>query len=129
MDKADGVRILDFHQAEARARGLAKAHAEREAAAEANGPPLTVCLFIDEYAAEREGRWVPHGGFKHDARRRLAKHVDKALLDALVADLTVDRLQTWRKSNDERVAHDFRAALNAGLRRYREKLPSSSRPA
>jgi integrase len=122
VDEADGVRILTYHQATARARELAKAHVERERL-EADGPPLTIASAVDEYVETRETRWQKYGGQKRDARARLAKHVDKALLDTPLALLTVDQLATWRKSAGERTAHDLKAALNAAARRFRDALP------
>ncbi len=128
MSESDGERTLSFHEATAKARELAKSHAEREKL-EAAGPTIDVRRAVEEYAQAREARWVPLGGPKHDARTRLARHVlaDGALAATPLALLTVDQLATWRKGAAERVTHDIRAALNAAARRYRDRLPPTLR--
>jgi integrase len=126
LGPADGVKILTFHQAQDKARELAKAHAELERL-KADGPPLTVGRACDEYADGREGRWVNElSGSKHDARRRLAR-LPKDLLETPLALLTVDTLATARPEIDDRTVHDLRAALNAAARRYRDRLPPTLR--
>jgi integrase len=126
MDDADDDRILSLHQAQAKARALAKAHAERDAA-KAAGPALTVARAVEEYSAAREERWQPLGGSRRDARARLNKHIDAALAQTPLALLTVDQLATWRTGAGERTAHDFKAALNATAKRYRDRLPPTLR--
>jgi integrase len=126
MDEADDARILSLRQAEARARDLAKSHVEH-AKLKAAGPPLTVARAIEEYADGREARWLPLAGSKHDARRRLARHVDEGLAKTPLALLTTDRLQAWRKGAGERTSHDFTASLNTAAKRYRDRLPPTLR--
>jgi integrase len=128
LDKADGIRILDFHQAETRARELAKEHAERERL-EAAGPVLTVARAVEEYVTARERRWVPLSGPRGDARARLRKDVlaDEKLAATPLALLTTEGLAAVRSRIGERTAHDLKAALNGGAKRYREKLPPALR--
>jgi integrase len=128
MGDADGVRTLTFHQAQARARELAKAQAAHELL-KAAGPPIDVHRLVVEYGAERAERWVPLGGPKHDARSRLAKVLaaDEKFAATLAADLTVDGLAAVRSRIGERTAHDLKAALNRGAKRYRDKLPPTLR--
>ncbi len=56
LDEADGVDILNYHEAQAKARELAAAAAEEERLASL-GPPLTVARAVEEYVEAREQRW------------------------------------------------------------------------
>jgi integrase len=125
MQDSDGVRVLSYHQATARARELAQTHVEI-VRLKVNGPPLTIGRANEEYADGREERWAELGGSKHDARRRLAR-LPKELLATPLALLTVDILATSRPSIDERTVHDLKASLNLAARRYRDKLPPTIR--
>ena len=127
FEDADGVRILNYHQAAAKARGLDRLEAERERLA-ADGPPLTVAgAAIEPYVEMREARCAQYGGGpKRDARNRLAK-LPKAFVETPLALLTVDALATVRSGIDERTAHDLKAALYAAVKRHRDKLPPSLR--
>jgi integrase len=132
LDEADGVRVLTYHQATARARELSAAHAERERL-EALGPPLTVARSVMEYWDEREERWAVGAGHKRDARTRLTRHVlsDKRLAEKPQAALTPDDLAKWRVGlrvkHPQRVVADFKAALNRAAKLHRDKLPATMR--
>jgi integrase len=131
LDEADGVKVLSFNQACERARERAKAHAERERL-EADGP-IIIARIIAEYIDEREARWVVGAGHKRNARNWLAKHVlsDKKLAEKPMAPLTADDLARWREGlkvkAPQRIVADFKAALNAATRRYRDKLQGTIR--
>jgi integrase len=141
---ADGAEILTFHQAVARVRERAKAIAE-EVRIAALGPAVTVRDAVDEYIKEREekeegylrakglNKGASIRGMKRDARSRLTKHVDEKLTTKPLAALTTDDLAKWRDSlaktlgSAQRVANDFKAALNAAAKRYKAKLPATMR--
>jgi integrase len=126
---ADGVRVLDYRQAQDAVRKRMEAVAEEERIA-SFGPPLTVAGAIESYVEMREARCAQYGGGpKRDAFNRLSKHVlaDGKLAETPLAALTVDRLATWRERAGERTVHDFKASLNAAARRHRDKLPPSLR--
>ncbi len=129
-DEADGVNVLSFHQAQAKARALAQAAAEEERLASL-GPPLTVARAIEEYVEHREQRWEQHGGAgaKGNARNRLARQLlsDRALASTPLAALTASRLAAWLAGLElrapARLVHDFKAALNMAAKRHRDQLP------
>ena len=93
----------------------------------AAGPPLTVGRACDEYADDREARWLALAGSKRDARNRLKKHVGEKLASTPLEQLTVDQLTTWRAGAGERTVHDLKAALNSAARRYQDRLPPALR--
>jgi hypothetical protein len=134
---ADGLSILSFHQAVTRVRERAEARAE-EARIASFGPAITVREAIEPFMVmrdEREARLGVGAGLKRNARSRLTKHVltDEALPEKLMATLTVDDLAGWarrlsgRVKAPERTVHDFKAALNAGAKRYAGQLPPNMR--
>jgi hypothetical protein len=100
LAEANGVDVLNYRQAQDRARELAQNREER-----ADGPPLTVRRLIAEYGARREERRITFklAGSKHDAFNRLSK-LPEALLDTPAARLTVDQLAT--AAIGERTRHD-----------------------
>ena len=134
LDEADGVDILNYHEAQAKARELAAAAAEEERLARL-GPPLTVARAVEEYVEAREQRWESHGGAgaKGNARNRLARHVlsDRALASTPLAALTANQLAAWLagRAHDQRTMHDFKAALNLSAKRHRDVLPPTLRDA
>ncbi len=128
LGDANGVDILNFHQAQVRARELAAAAAEEERLA-ALGPPLDARRAVEEYLEEREERHGQHGlaGTKTNARARLMRDVlsNKKFASTLLAALTVAGLAALKL--DKRTANDLRAALNMAARRYRDQLPPTLR--
>jgi integrase len=125
---ADGIHILDFFQAQRRAK---------EVAAQATAPsplaPFTVSAAIEAYFAGLE-----HKGSKSlaDARSRARKHIIPKLGDRLVADLKREAILKWlselaaavnsrdsgpdgiraRQATANRVLVILRAALNQSFR-------------
>lgn len=92
---ADGDAVLSFAQAQAKARGwFAELAAKREA--EATPEPLTVrsamAAYLDWYKAESDSS----GGIAA-TQRVVDLHILPALGDALVAGLTTDRIEEWRR--------------------------------
>ena len=94
--RADGVNILDYHQAQDRARDIA---AKANAPASLSGP-LTVAEVLDAYFQRLE-----HEGSKSlaNARSRAAKHILPKLGNIACADLTRDRLAQWLRNLAEKV--------------------------
>jgi integrase len=126
---ADGGLILNFSQAQNKARGLAAG--SRLAAA---GPTPAVRDAIQAYC---EGREKVHStgevGLKRDARSRLSKHVlSDPVAGTALHKLTENALAEWRDrlstditpSTVRRVTNDFRAALNAAAKKHRARLPA-----
>ena len=85
LEPADGVNVLDYWQACARARDLARAKDLD------SGKPATVAAAIDAYAADLRAR----GADPYNAGR-VRLHLPAALLDKAVADLTARELRRWR---------------------------------
>ncbi len=128
LDEADGADVLNYHQAQAKARELAAAAVEEERIA-ALGPPLDVERAVEEYLEERERRHEQHGlaGAKTNARARLMRDVlsNKALASTQLALLTANHLAGLKL--DKRTANDLKAALNMAAKRYRDQLPPTLR--
>jgi len=82
---ADGIGILDFFQAQRRARELAGASISPRG-------PLTVAEALSAYfdRLEQEG-----SKSLYDARGRARRHICPSLGEVLVADLTRDMLAKW----------------------------------
>jgi integrase len=135
---SDGVEVLTFHQAQAKARERAQALAE-EARIASFGPTITVRDTIEQYLAARERREAnDHGdkGLKRDARSRLHKHVLDANEDLAakpLAAVTTSDLTKWREGlkmaagSVQRTVNDFKAALNAAAKRAKAQLPATMR--
>lgn len=122
---ADGDTVLDFFQAQRKARDVA---AKAKAPATSHGP-LTVSAAMDAYFERLE-----HEGSKSiaDARGRARLHILPKLGDIAVADLTRDMLAKWltalagkpegedairgRRASANRVLTILRAALNQAFR-------------
>lgn len=133
---ANGTTILTFQQAQDRARGRIKEVEEAERIA-ALGPAISVRSAISAYiegCEAREAKYRNGLALRRQTRSRLTKHVlSKALADKAIQALTVDDLQTWRSDTAailtdgsvRRITNDFRAALNAVVRRYAAQLPST----
>ncbi|MGN8092254.1 tyrosine-type recombinase/integrase [Methylobacterium sp. 22177] len=133
---ANGTTILTFQQAQDRARGRVKEVEEAERIA-ALGPTITVRNAITAYieACEvREAKTRSGLALRRHTRSRLTKHVLRGdLAEKALQALTVDDLQTWRAAaattmtdgSVRRVTNDFRAALNASVRRHAAQLPAT----
>ena len=118
---ANGKDILSFSGAQAAARewfeGLAIAKAT-----EASGPTPTVQAVVEDYIAARDGREAVRQGrdVRSSAGHKLKLHVlaDAGLADLDLAQLSADKLRTWRNglsgtaASRQRVTNDFKAALN-----------------
>jgi len=85
-DKADGVDVLDYGQAQDRAKQLARGD-------NAPGKPTTV----DEALTAYEDDLKQRGADPMNAKR-VHHHMTTALAGKLVAQLTVEDLRTWRKT-------------------------------
>jgi integrase len=137
MAIADGATVLNFRQAQAKARSAADAIVQGIRLA-SDGPVVTVKAAIEDYLAVREARErVQKGdgaGLRRDARSRLTIHVldaDEALSAKPLHELTSGDLAKWRKaraksvgeSTVRRAVNDFKAALNAAVVHNRKGLP------
>jgi integrase len=123
---ADGAGILDFFQAQRRAR---------EAAAKFKEPargPFTISMAMAAYFTRRE-----NDGAKSLAgdRGRASKHILPALGDVLVADLTRDMLSQWlaglagkaQNGQDAEAVRQHRASANRVLTILRAALNQAFR--
>jgi integrase len=110
-EEADGDTVLDFWQAQERARKLA--HGDDPAITAPRGTPITVKQAIDRYEADLKTR----GGDLHNVNR-LTIHLPLALARKSVALLTVDDLRNWRDelrrrpASINRICTVLKAALN-----------------
>jgi len=126
---ADGASILDFFQAQRKAREVAAL----AKAPESRGGPFTVAAAMDSYFAR-----LAHEGSKSlvDARGRARRHILPALGDVPAADLTRDAISQWltgmagkavdghssqdairaNRASANRVLTILRAALNQAFR-------------
>jgi integrase len=134
---ANGTTVLNFDQAQDRARERMKA-LDEEARIAALGPVVTVGDAVEAYIAERSKRETPDIS-------KLTKHVlkaDPALSAKSLAALRAEDLIQWRErlaasetstrkrsagriseTSVRRIANDFRAALNSGGKRLSSELP------
>jgi integrase len=127
---ADGHEVLDYQQAEAKAKEWARLSLPAKAGA------VTVGDAIAAYVIDRESRQATEGvGFRRDARSRLKKHVSEELMNKPLATLTDTDLATWRRGLSSkmtagavrRTSNDFRAALNVAAKQHRALLPPTIR--
>ncbi len=112
FDEADGNQVLDFWQAQEKARTLGRADHAGEA-----GPskPATVAQALDSYGADLKTRGGDAGNVN-----RVRMHLPARLLDKAVALLTSRELRRWRDSlagqlaaaTVNRTATGLKAALN-----------------
>jgi integrase len=111
-EPANGDTVLDFWQAQARARLLARGEHEDKTSKHA---PVTVAAALDHYASDLK---VRGGDLANVARVR--GHLSATLLDKAVALLTARELKRWRDglrksvtvSSINRICNGLRAALN-----------------
>ena len=82
--RADGARVLNYEQAEAKARASVDAPTNRVAR-------LTVRGALDRYLKFKSDR----GGFVGDASSRVNAHIIPALGDLVVSELTAETLRNW----------------------------------
>jgi integrase len=124
---ADGIEILDFIEAQRKAREVAAL-----AKAPATCGPFTVAAAMDSYFERLE-----HEGSKSlvDARGRAALHILPALGDVPVADLTRDTISKWltglagkaQDSQDGDAVRQHRASANRVLTILRAALNQAFR--
>jgi integrase len=123
MLDADGQKVLNFWQAQDRAR-----ERHRQLPAERLGPPLTVKAVVEEYLAAREASRLPDGSY------RLKGHVlSDPIAGKLLSELTSGDLAAWRAglaakglkaASVTRTSADLKAALNAATVRHSKQLPA-----
>jgi hypothetical protein len=112
FEDANGATVLDFWQAQARARLLARGEHEDKTSEHA---PVTVASALDHYASDLKVR----GGDLANVAR-VCGHLSATLLDKVVALLTPRELKRWRDglkksvtvSSINRICNGLRAALN-----------------
>ncbi|TXN15890.1 tyrosine-type recombinase/integrase [Methylobacterium sp. WL122] len=134
---ANGTTVLNFHQAQDRARHRVREVEEADRLA-AFGPAITVRNAVMTYIEAREAREITTKdgvGLIRDSRSRLTKHVlsDTTLAEKVLQALTADDLHVWRHrlagvladGTVRRTVNDFKAALNAAIRRQGAQLPPS----
>lgn len=113
MSAADGIEILDFWQAQAKARERMAQRTKTNAGED--GKTLTVAVSLDRYEQNLKVRER-----SIENVQRVRAHLTEGLAEAAVALLTSRRLQTWRDgllekmepASVDRVCNAFRAALN-----------------
>src|SRR5262249_38796719 len=109
-ENADGEHILDFWQAQEKAKTLARGSVE-------TGKPISVSEALDEYASDLKGR----GGLSGNVVRVRA-HLPPSLATKPVATLTARELKRWRDGLDmkpasvNRTTRILKAALNLAHR-------------
>jgi integrase len=86
---ADGVTLLDFSQAQAKARKFVAQHAAKRGS---DDGPLTVKAAVETYLEFLESNRKSAA----DARQRAAAHIYPSLGDVLVTALTPDILRRWQ---------------------------------
>jgi hypothetical protein len=110
-EEADGDKVLDFWQAQERARKIA--HWDGPATSTSRGAPITVKQALDRYEADLKTR----GGDINNVNR-LRLHLPPSLAGKSVALLTVDDLRDWRDglrrrpASINRICTVLKAALN-----------------
>src|SRR5262249_9030969 len=87
FDEADGAAILDFWQAQEKARTIGRG----EHNSLGSSKPFTVAQALDSYEADLKTR----GGDIHNVAR-VRGHLSQPLLDGVVALLTPRELRRWR---------------------------------
>jgi integrase len=97
VQDADGKMILNFNQAQAKARELSQ-----QMRGAAPSAPFTVNLALDEYLARLEAE---HSKSLGDARNRADNLIRPALGNRLVRDLDRDAITKWRNDIAKRPRH------------------------
>jgi integrase len=119
---ANGADVLDYFQAQDKARDIANEHAAGASAS----APLGACTVEDAVKSYVEERRADKGDAAAlDAEQRLQKHVLPTLGHRAVSDLTLSELKLWRdklvtrkkdkltKATANRIMANFKAALNS----------------
>jgi integrase len=110
-EEGDGDKVLDFWQAQERARKLA--HGDGPAITAPRHAPITVRQALDRYEADLKTR----GGDTHNVNR-VRIHLPPALAGKSVALMTVDDMRDWRDglrrrpASINRICTVLKAALN-----------------
>jgi integrase len=110
-EESDGDKLLDFWQAQDRARKLA--HGDGPANTAPRGTPITVKQALERYEADLKTR----SGDTHNVNRVMI-HLPSALAGKSIALLTVDDLRDWRDglrrrpASINRICTVLKAALN-----------------
>jgi integrase len=127
---ADGIEVLTFAQAQDKARGWFS----RQASGGAEVRDLTIADAVTQYIKMRNARAKTHGGPRHSsAHYTLGRHVlaDAKLSRILLSDISQADLRSWQRrlkgigaATRERIATDFKAALNTAFEEHRRSLPS-----
>jgi integrase len=112
FEDANGDTVLDFWQARARARKLARGEHEDKAGEHA---PVTVATALHQYEADLEIRGADTGNVA-----RVKSHLSEMLLQKPVVLLTAKELKRWRDGlkksvrvgSINRICNGLRAALN-----------------
>lgn len=133
---ANGLHVLDFRQAEKKARSIVD-EGYAEAKASVNGKPLTVSDVMGEYAVVRDNQTRALKG-RSDVRSGFSANFENhvkgtALADVVLHALTVKDLTTWSQGLSDKIAvgtvrrirNDVKAALNAAGKTYADKLPAT----
>jgi hypothetical protein len=122
-DEADGKIVLDFWQAQDRARVIARADRNGD---QYEGRPATVAEALDRYEADLETRGGDTGNVA-----RVRAHLPAVLAGKSVALVTAYDLHTWRDrlakelalATVNRTANGLKAALNL-IADHDERIPS-----
>jgi integrase len=130
-DDAPGKGGVDYKTAVAKAlEWSSRQHIVFDAKVVAAPSKPTVKVAVETYIEMREKLSARHG---RNARGRLAKHVlaDAKLSNTRLSHLNAGDLESWRDGLEElapatvnRLANDFRAALNGAGVTYRRQLPA-----
>lgn len=129
----DNIDILHFHDAVRMAGALAE-HRRYEAIMEERGKPITVAGAVEAYVAKKTAEAVNAGRKpRTDIKNRLTMHVlgDAEFAARQLYTITKEDLVDWvgrlpkelKASSKERIATDFKAALNFVAKDSRHGLP------
>jgi integrase len=123
FDEADGKAVLDFWQAQDRARAIARVGRDGD---EDDGRPVTISKALEEYKADLETRGGDTGNVA-----RVRAHLPDMLAEKSVALVTARDLRSWRDALAKKVApatvnrtiNGLKAALNL-VADHDERIPS-----
>lgn len=123
FDEADGKVVLDFWQAQDRARAIARIGRAGDGD---DGRPVTIAKALDQYQADLKIRGGDAGNVA-----RVRAHLTDALAEKTVALVTARDLRSWRDglakelapATVNRTANGLKAALNLAAD-HNERIPS-----
>jgi integrase len=123
FDEADGKVVLDFWQAQDRARAIARVGRAGDGD---DGRPVTIAKALDQYQADLKIRGGDAGNVA-----RVRAHLADTLADKTVALVTARDLRSWRDglakelapATVNRTANGLKAALNLAAD-HDERIPS-----